>query len=154
MDKRSTMHMLISAYLMQFLRKAEEPSNAATDESMKVPLTRASNLLEQVSDIDGDAAESMQTLDLFINRGFHALAQYKLRQSSSSSHELTRANMFFNSALKLDENAPRAILGKASVFIHWKEWGKALALLRQMLERRPSPQTKKEVKFAMAMCFC
>lgn len=154
MDKRNTMHMLISAYLMQFLRNTQEPSNAATEESLRVPLTRASNLLEQVADIDGEAAESMQTLDLFVNRGFHALTQYKLRSSSGASHELTRANMFFNSALKIDSAAPRAVLGKASAFIHLKEWAKALTLLRQIIERGPKAEMKKEVKFAMAICFC
>jgi len=153
-DRQDTMHMLISAYLMQFLRQAQDSRNVATDDTLRVPLTRASNLLDQVSQSDGDATQSPHTSGMFINRGFHALTQYKLRHASGSSHELTRANMFFTSALKLDCNEPRAILGKAAVFIHWKEWGKALAFLRQILQRRPRKDMMKEIKFSMAVCFC
>jgi len=154
-ERQATLHMLIAAHITY------APMLQSKAECEKL-VKKTQGLLTEAEMNEGVSSGSgAHVMDNFVNRGFLALAERSFRQDSSD-HELKRADMLFTAALKLDSSSPRALLGRAVTYMYWKEWQKALLILRQVLLRATRSTNKdavrlkclKQLRFLMAMCFC
>jgi len=154
-ERSANLHLLAVHHLATLL----SPPRPATGH-VESTLAKVAQLLDQAEAIDVSLGAG-SGLEAFVARGFHALAKHVLL-SPKGGEELKRAEILFDMALKLDSNSPRALLGKAIVLVQYKEWTKALGGFRQVL-RRAAPgaprgglrlRSLKQLRFAMAVCFC
>mmetsp|Transcript_6724 Transcript_6724/g.18990 ORF Transcript_6724/g.18990 Transcript_6724/m.18990 type:complete len:1372 (+) Transcript_6724:148-4263(+) len=153
-ERLATMHLLV----LEYVSRVTSPPAPEQAEVEKI-LAKAKELSDHAERITSNTG-AISGLETFFAKGFRALAQFALRPSAEE--ELKRADFLFDAALKLDNSSPRALLGKAVVFSHVKEWGKALGNFRQVLRWAApmAPRTGKrlrtlnELRFAIAACFC
>lgn len=123
-------------------------------------LAKAKSLLDRADALDLGLGQ-MSSAESFIAKGYYAIAKHVLRVGRQGD-ELKRAEILFDAALKMDGACPKALLGRAVVLAQYKEWGKALGSLRQVLQRAAPRAPRaglrlrclKELRFAIATCFC
>lgn len=135
-------------------------SKTCTDDMRDHLLNRAKGLLSQVEAWDKKHG-MITSRESFTLLGFHALLRAAF-QPDGMREDMERSETFLDHALRIDGSCPQALLGKAIVFTHHNEWGKAVGHLRQVLQRL-SPNAPHDglqlkalnsLRFAMATCFC
>jgi len=154
MERTLTMQMLAG----HCISRATSPPYLTLAERKQL-LAKANSLVEQAEQINmaGGAAANVES---FLIKGFLALASHTICQSNED--ELKRAEVLFNAALRIDSSSPRAHVGKAIVFAHANEWGKALSTFRQVFKwaapwaPRAGLRFRRlnQMRFAVAVCFC
>jgi len=80
------------------------------------------------------SAALASALEDLLRKGFEALREYELAPDKGVA-QLSRADMFFKSVLRLETGEPRATIGVATVHLHRSEFIPALPLLRDVLKR-------------------
>eukprot|EP00927_Polykrikos_kofoidii_P021338 TRINITY_DN2021_c0_g1_i1.p1 TRINITY_DN2021_c0_g1~~TRINITY_DN2021_c0_g1_i1.p1 ORF type:complete len:1232 (-),score=257.27 TRINITY_DN2021_c0_g1_i1:267-3962(-) len=147
--------LLLAAHLIsRALVVADKQSGHTTSRTL---LEKARELFAQADILEPDPGGN--SASLFTAKGFHSLTSFLLDQHAD---DLRRAEMLFETALRIDGTSPRALLGKAIVSARSQRWDKSLGPLRQVLNRASSPAPRSgvryhslnDLRFAIAACFC